>query len=125
MHKTMIYFLKKLVVSFLFCTVAAHAADCVDGSVRTTAGRTEICLEKQGWRTLVADKAAVGSELAARQMIPELLGNFLTVVGTPVVNGDSLTVPATILNRSCTVVLKKAQQTPAGWAAEKIDCKPR
>jgi hypothetical protein len=109
------------VMLLVACT--AFAA-CKDGDMRTVSGNAEICLGKQGWRRFISDKAESGSTQAARQLVPNLLGNLWTMVGQPEVNGDIAVIPATILNRSCKVTLRKSTQTPDGWLAENIDCKP-
>lgn len=112
------------------CALNAYAdgdtktAKCQDGDTRSTGGKVEICMGKQGWKTLIADKAETGSSLAARHMVPSLLGNLWTMVGEPEIKGDHVIVPATILNRSCRITLRKAPQSPDGWNAENIDCKP-
>lgn len=68
---------------------------------------------------------APGTADAAKAMIPTYLGQLFTVVESPVGNGDHATAKATILDRSCILVLiKHPTANESGWVVDKVDCNP-
>lgn len=90
------------------------------GNVRIKNSRdVERCTAK-GW-VVIPEK----NTDAIEDLVPIYLGRLFTIVDAPVVNGNSATVHATILNRSCNLTLVKRvlENESSRWILTEQDCK--
>lgn len=69
---------------------------------------------------------APGTAAAAKEMAPNFLVQMFTVVDEPVIDGDTATVNAVILNQKCVLTMQRTEAThsgnPYGWVVSKQTC---
>lgn len=67
-----------------------------------------------------------GSAAAAKELAPKFLLQMFTVVDEPVVDGDTATVNAVILNQKCVLTMLRTKGSdstnPYGWLVSKQSC---
>ncbi|POA78640.1 hypothetical protein [Pseudomonas sp. DP16D-R1] len=63
-----------------------------------------------------------GTAAAAKELAPNFLLQMFTVVDEPVIDGDTATVNAVILNQKCVLTMQRTNETPYGWLVSKQSC---
>lgn len=63
-----------------------------------------------------------GTAAAAKELAPNFLLQMFTVVEEPVIDGDTATVNAVILNQKCVLTMQRTNETPYGWLVSKQSC---
>lgn len=67
-----------------------------------------------------------GTAAAAKELAPKYLVKMFTVVDEPIIDGDTATVNAVILNQKCVLTMQRTKGTdsenPYGWLVKKQSC---
>lgn len=63
-----------------------------------------------------------GTAAAAKKLAPKFLLQMFTMVDEPVIDGDTATVNAVILNQKCVLMMQRTKDTPYGWLVSKQSC---